>query len=410
MITETVQYALYGILLAYWLSYSRDPPQQSPQEQLPLQEQLDQLQQQQKEQEQQQEQQHGQAGRLQLASGPSSSSPYIKGQRNKVYMDEGSLLFDRPEHSFAIVSDLDRESRDPQRFVWRSYLRLATLRRRGSRYEIRWGEELQLQTNTAKHNRSLELSELVMFERRLLAMCDYTGLIFKISSPDVAAKNPKPRVFQRWAIADGNGDSIKPCKMEWATVKDGVLWVGSVGKEWTTRTGEIDLDDRGSEWVKAIEDSGRVRNVNWGPVYAALRQATNTSLSTGGWLWHEAVHWDPRTRRWIFLPRKESHSTPFIPGATSELGSNLLLIVSEGFTSIDVRRVGPLELDRGFTAVRKVPGTEQDFVALKVKETKGEVKSWITVFDLDGNLLLDPNPFEFVGDLKFEGLEFLRDS
>lgn len=334
---------------------------------------------------------------------------YFQGRSgSELHLDEGLLLFDREEYPFAIVSDLDRESRDPERFVWRSYLRLGTLQRRGSRFRIQWGETLQLQSNTAKHNRSMELSELVLFGHRLLAMCDYTGLIFKISSADIAAGNPKPKVFQRWAIADGDGMSIKPCKMEWATVKDGVLWVGSVGKEWTDRAGNIDYGDRNSEWVKTIEESGRVRNINWGPVYAALRRVTNTSLRTGGWLWHEAVHWDPRGRRWVFLPRKESHSTPFIPGANEPLGSNLLIVASEDFTDIQIKRIGPLELDRGFTAVRKVPGTEDVFLALKVKEMLGVTKTWLTVFDLDGNFLLESNQFEEVGGVKYEGLEFFR--
>ena len=42
----------------------------------------------------------------------------------------------------------------------------------------------------------MELSELVWFRHRLLAMCDYTGLIFKIT-PGFS------HVFQRYAIADG---------------------------------------------------------------------------------------------------------------------------------------------------------------------------------------------------------------
>ena len=110
-------------------------------------------------------------------------------------------------------------------------------------------------THTATKNRSMELSELVWFRHRLLAMCDYTGLIFKIT-PGFS------HVFQRYAIADGemlatsmaildsrradsarvrapgNGDEPKPFKGEWATVKDGVLWVGSVGKEWVVVRGD----------------------------------------------------------------------------------------------------------------------------------------------------------------------------
>lgn len=42
---------------------------------------------------------------------------------------------------------------------------------------------------------------------------------------------------------------------------------------------------RNAEWVKAIHATGRIENYNWGPVYEALRYATNTSYP--GYLWHE---------------------------------------------------------------------------------------------------------------------------
>jgi len=36
-------------------------------------------------------------------------------------------------------------------------------------------------------------------------------------------------VVGRWAIADGDGHKAKPFKMEWATTKDGLLFLGSSG-------------------------------------------------------------------------------------------------------------------------------------------------------------------------------------
>ena len=65
-------------------------------------------------------------------------------------------------------------------------------------------------------NRSMELSELVRYNHLLLAMCDITGLVFKIREAD-------GKIFQRWALADGNGEVNRPFKSEWATVKDGLL-------------------------------------------------------------------------------------------------------------------------------------------------------------------------------------------
>ena len=77
----------------------------------------------------------------------------------------------------------------------------------------------------------MELSELVRFQEHLLAMChlsqtglwdvlrlwvlagDITGLVFEVDPEEGQA-------FQRLALADGNGRSMKPFKAEWATVKD----------------------------------------------------------------------------------------------------------------------------------------------------------------------------------------------
>jgi len=256
----------------------------------------------------------------------------------------------------------------------------------------------------------MELSELVRFEDRLLAMCDYTGLVFKIDTVNPKPGN-QPKVFQRWAIADGNGEKVKPCKIEWATVKDNVLYVGSIGKEWTDNHGN--LQHRDSEWVKTIDSRGRVRNHNWGSIYAALKYAANVS----SYLWHEAIHFDARSRQWFVLPRKLSKTIKYNPVLDEQMGSNVLLIASEDFRHIETRTVGPLQPDRGFTSLRKVPGTEDHFLAIKVREVGEDISSWITVFDTEGNMLLDQQADQNVDsdgflpipdDLKFEGLEFVN--
>ena len=125
-----------------------------------------------------------------------------------------------------------------------------------------------------------------------------------------------------------------------------------------------------------------------------------------GYMWHEADHWDPRTRRWIFLPRKVSQSVLHDPHTDELMGSNIFIVASEDFTTIDVRTVdGGGGNDRGFTAVRKVPGTANDFAALSVREVGDHTATWMVVFDItDGRVLLE----DVVADgVKYEGLEFL---
>ena len=99
-------------------------------------------------------------------------------------------------------------------------------------YRVEWDGETVLHSRTAMRNRSMEFSELVRYDHLLLAVCDVTGLVFKI-------KPEEGKIFQRWALADGDGEESKPFKGEWATVKDGVLWLGSTGKEWTRLDGTV---------------------------------------------------------------------------------------------------------------------------------------------------------------------------
>lgn len=262
-------------------------------------------------------------------------------------------------------------------------------------FTIEWEREVKLTSRTAMKNRSMELSELTRFHGRYYAFCDVTGLVHRIILPE-------GRTFLRYAVADGNGDMPRPMKIEWATVKDNLMWVGSVGMEHIDSAGQ--LISRTSEWVKSIDGHGRIDNLNWGPIFQSLRTATNTSYP--GYLWHEAVTFDSLSRQWIFLPRKASVGLPYDEVADRRRGTNLLLIASESFDNIQVRRIGPLEPDYGFTAVRKVPGTRHIYAALKVREDASVQHTKLCVFDLDGRLYLD-HGFTDIGHVKYEGLEFI---
>lgn len=186
-------------------------------------------------------------------------------------------------------------------------------------------------------------------------------------------------------------------------MRDGVLWVGSIGKEWVK--GPVVLH-RDAEWVKTIDANGRVTNVDWAAVYGAMRAATNTSYP--GYLWHEAVHFDGVARRWAFMPRKESR-LPYDPRGDEARGSNLLILADEALSSFEVLRVGPLEPEWGFTSLRRVPGTRDVFAALKVREVGGVCSSKFAVFDTAGRFYTDPAFIPIEGGGKFEGLEFLDD-
>ena len=70
-------------------------------------------------------------------------------------------------------------------------------------------------------------------------------------------------------------------------MKDKCLWVGGLGKEWTTITGELVNFD--PQWVKSVGYHGDILHHNWIDNYNALREkagylppGANVNLSMDG--------------------------------------------------------------------------------------------------------------------------------
>ena len=60
-------------------------------------------------------------------------------------------------------------------------------------------------------------------------------------------------------------------KFEWATVKDGLLYIGSFGKEYTNSAGEVLHTN--NLWVLVIDKEGRAVHVDWTENYLKMRRA-----------------------------------------------------------------------------------------------------------------------------------------
>ncbi len=339
------------------------------------------------------------------ASSSSSSSRSIFYQArgaNQWLIRDGDLLFDLSVYRVVLVADPDTRSRvSPTEFLWRTQLlrgelRVAAREDGGSGFAFSQLSVTQLETDVNRRGRSLELSEVCRFGHLLLAFCDFTGLVWKLTG--------NGGCFQRWALADGDGNNAKPFKSEWATVKDGHLFVGSNGLEWLQDGQVVHYNN---QWVKRISLTGEIANIHWGPIYAALRQRVNASAPIG-YLLHEAFFFDEMHNLWIVLPRKASNSVSYHPRTDEKLGTNLLILCSAGFERIEVRHVGPVELEWGFTSLKKLPGTNDTYAATKVREVSGERPSTrLIVFRLSGEVLADVR----VADSdKYEGIEFIRDA
>lgn len=158
-------------------------------------------------------------------------------------------------YRIGMIADLDKASKDPKKGnVWRSYLKMGFLSYNPSQntVEVNFNDHetpTEFSGSYALKGRGMELSELVTFNGRMLTFDDRTGLVFEL-------KNNKalPWIL----LMDGQGNTGKGFKSEWATVKDEVLYVGSMGKEWTTSAGDFESFD--PMYVKAVTMTGEVRS------------------------------------------------------------------------------------------------------------------------------------------------------
>jgi len=298
---------------------------------------------------------------------------------------------DSEEYDIVIISDMDKESREGDH--WKSILKRGVLQRLpNGQYTVQWlpKEEKILTSKLNEGGRGMELSELCFFNNKLFSVDDRTGIVFEISGD---------KAISEYILADGDGKDEKGFKAEWMTVKDGVLYIGSMGKEWV-QNGVI--LSNAPQWVKTIDREGRVKHIDWTDYYLLLRKATHTEYP--GYLLHEAVSWNPVEKKWYFLPRRVSVD-PYDPDLDEERCGNIAIVADPSFQQIQViNNVGPLDKVKGFSSFKFIPFRENEIVVLKTKE-KDSIETYIMVFDLNQEKVLLPETK--IGDIKFEGVEFV---
>ncbi|KAM7358574.1 apyrase [Cochliomyia hominivorax] len=301
----------------------------------------------------------------------------------------------------AMVADLDTNSKVENNgaTIWRSHLKKGHLSYISSKDEIviNWdsGEPAVLESSFSLKGRGMELSELVTFNGKILTFDDRTGLVY-----DITNDRPIPWIL----LLDGNGHNAKGFKSEWATVKDRLLYVGSMGKEWTTSMGEFENEN--PMYVKVISPSGAVRSLDWSYNYKRLREES-AQITWPGYMIHESGVWSAVHKKWFFLPRRCSKDK-YNETRDEHMGCNILITAGEDFSQIETV---PLDISNtqsthGFSSFKFIPGTDDRIiVALKTEEVNGKTTTFITAFDIQGKTLYAEQHIDT--ELKYEGFEFI---
>eukprot|EP01112_Ceratiomyxa_fruticulosa_P000247 TRINITY_DN1023_c0_g1_i1.p1 TRINITY_DN1023_c0_g1~~TRINITY_DN1023_c0_g1_i1.p1 ORF type:complete len:365 (+),score=56.12 TRINITY_DN1023_c0_g1_i1:208-1302(+) len=292
------------------------------------------------------------------------------------------------QYKLALIADRDKASKNGN--TWSSMLVRAILTRdRNNMYSVDFRDSTVLSSSLNEGGRGMELSELVYFDHRLLTIDDRTGLVFEIEDSNA---------IPLYILMDGNGRTMKGFKGEWMSVKDDLLYIGSLGKEWTDQEGRV-LGNN-PQWVKTIDREGRILHHDWKDVYEKIRRATGYSYP--GYILHEAVRWNSLERRWYFLPRRAS-KLPYDDTLDETRCTNLIISMDESFSDIQSKTIGEIVPTHGYSSFIFLPYRENEIVALKSEE-HDQVATYMTVFNLNGDILMEET---VVGEVKYEGIEIL---
>eukprot|EP00730_Choanoeca_flexa_P018850 TRINITY_DN9188_c0_g1_i2.p1 TRINITY_DN9188_c0_g1~~TRINITY_DN9188_c0_g1_i2.p1 ORF type:complete len:382 (+),score=113.29 TRINITY_DN9188_c0_g1_i2:205-1350(+) len=300
----------------------------------------------------------------------------------------------RVEYRVAMVADPDRASKQTDT-TWAAKLYTGTLTRRADgSYALSLDHPAQTLTSTlAARGRGAELSELQVFDGKLLTVDDRTGVLYQIANGQL-----HPRAI----LADGDGSNVKGLKAEWMTVKSRRLWVGGIGRDWTSPQGTF--VNANPKWVKAVSPSGGVAHINWTRAYNALARAAGVPVE--GYLWHEAIAWSEALQHWVVAPRRVS-TTHYDEFQDERRGSNLVLLADDAFEHIRSLAVGEVKPTHGFSSIKMVPGIhDREAVALKTEEVEGKLNTFMVVFDASSGKVLMDETLVLEGE-KLEGIEFI---
>ena len=119
---------------------------------------------------------------------------------------------------------------------------------------------------------------------------------------------------------------------------------------------------------------------------------------------HESGLWSSIHKQWFFLPRRASKEM-YTEKDDEHRATNILLRSDNDFRHITLDRIGLFNPTHGFSSLKFIPGTQDQFiVALKSEEDKGKIASYIMVFSISGDIIM---PESKIGSVKFEGIEFV---
>jgi soluble calcium-activated nucleotidase 1 len=347
-----------------------------------------------------------------------TKNPYWGGAIRSGYFFPTAAIIAPNTFRFAAVTDLDELSRVASSKKPEFYSTLtsgmvtkdSTSKSNKVHYTISLEHDLQ-RTLTTAHNeagRGAELSELTLYQDRLITLDDRTGNVYEIlNNPDGTDSFLVPR----FVVTEGNGETDKGMKWEWSTVKDGEMYMGSMGKEYTRQDGSV--KNRNNLWIGILNNRGELSRKDWTNEYGVVRKALKADAP--GYMIIEACRWSAILNKWVFMPRRISHQA-YDENKDEKMGGHQLVLVDDQFKKTEVVEIKLPDLDplKGFSTFAFIPNSgDRHVLAIRSVEedcvnftSKCLQRSYFIVIDiLTGEVLSDE--VQHKDNVKYEGVEFV---
>ncbi|MBZ3886931.1 Soluble calcium-activated nucleotidase 1 [Sciurus carolinensis] len=179
-----------------------------------------------------------------------------------------------------------RESKALEEKTWFSDLKKGylTLSGSGDKVSVQWDKDHGiLESRLAQKVWGMELSHLFLVNGKLYSVDDLTRVIYQIEGTEAV-----PSVI----LFDGDGTMEKGFKAERLAVKDEHIYVGDLGKEWTTTNREVMHEN--PEWVKVVDHRDSADHENWVSTYNILR--ATAGIRPPSYLILESAYWGDALR------------------------------------------------------------------------------------------------------------------
>ncbi|EDR27110.1 Apyrase precursor, putative [Entamoeba dispar SAW760] len=269
--------------------------------------------------------------------------------------------------NIGMISDDDELTKYGNDYYCQIYLGKIHITDKGWEYEETSHSKFISKFNKGK--RGNELSELVWYNKKLYGFDDKTGIGYEINID-------RQELYPRIIFNEGNGSTESGMKVEWGTVYNDEMIVGSQGNIHVNG-----IDDYSNSYIYHINTQLEKRVESWIDKYERINKVLN--ISYPGYITNEGILYSNMYHEWYIFPRKVS-KIEWIDELDEIASSQYIIICDEDINVCRKYKDPQYVNERCFSSIKILPFNERTVIYTKSVEHNGKIESYIGAISLDG--------------------------